>query len=328
MSATSIDVQGRIFLRLVKCAVLRPYRPVLVNLIVTRRCNLSCGYCFEYDRVSRPVPREILEERLDHLRRLRTVFVCLTGGESLLHPDIVKLVAAVRERGMTPVMNTNGYLLTEEMIGALNEAGLYALQISIDNVRPNAVTKKSLKPLLPKLRLLAQHATFRVRVNTVLGSGSPEEAIEVARTVKELGFDAKCSLVRDGEGALVQLDGRTRRAYGEICRMEERAPSYLSEDFQETLLRDGRVDWHCRAGARYFHVSEDGLVHYCSARNGTPGKPLAEYGEEDLRRAFHEPKPCAPTCTQAYAHQASRLDAFRPQSVTQGELEARRCVYS
>src|SRR5688572_28437482 len=63
-------------------------RPLIANLIVTRRCNLSCGYCYEYDQVSPPVPLDVLKERVDHIARLRAVFVTLTGGESLLNPDL------------------------------------------------------------------------------------------------------------------------------------------------------------------------------------------------------------------------------------------------
>ncbi|MBK7075088.1 MAG: hypothetical protein IPH44_22585 [Myxococcales bacterium] len=49
----------------------------------------------------------------------------------------------MRARGMTPALNTNGYLLTRALIDALNDAGLYALQLSLDNLTPNAVSKKS-----------------------------------------------------------------------------------------------------------------------------------------------------------------------------------------
>ena len=79
-------------------AALDKDRPLIANLIVTRRCNLSCGYCFEYDKVSPPVPLETLKERIDHLARLRSVFVTLTGGESLLHPDVDQVVALRRAR--------------------------------------------------------------------------------------------------------------------------------------------------------------------------------------------------------------------------------------
>ena len=49
-------------------------------------------------------------------------------------------------------MITNGYLLTAERIERLNKAGLEHLQISIDNVTPDEVSKKSLKVLEDHLR--------------------------------------------------------------------------------------------------------------------------------------------------------------------------------
>ncbi len=288
--------------------------PLMAHLVVTRRCNLSCGYCYEADRTSAHVPITALRERIGHLRRLNTCFVTLTGGEPLLHPDAVELVAHTRSLGMTPVMNSNVYPLTLERIVALGRAGLYALQTSIDNVEPDGVTRKSLRPLLPKLELLAEHATFRVRVNTVLGSGPPAVAVQVARAAIALGFDAKCSLVRDAKGRVIPLDAEGRRAYAELTALEGRAPGYLSEDFQLALADSGRVEWKCRSGARYFTVCDQGLVHLCESSYGSPGTPLADYGEADLRRAWHTPKACASTCAVAYAHQLSRLDARRSQS--------------
>jgi MoaA/NifB/PqqE/SkfB family radical SAM enzyme len=214
---------------------------------------------------------------------------------------------------MTPFVNTNAYLLTREHVLAFNDAGLYGMQISIDNVRPNAETKKSLKVILPKLRLLSEHARFRVRINSVLGSGPPEEAIEVTHTAVAFGFDTNCSLVRDGSGAAKALDQGARRAYETIRGMGKRLPFFLDDDYTIPLLRDGHVDWKCRAGARTFYVCEKGLVHLCGARIGSPGTPLADYTTDDIARAFHAPKPCAPTCPVAYAHQASKLDRWRAQ---------------
>lgn len=295
-------------------AALDPDRPLIVHLVITRRCNLSCGYCFEYDDVSPPVPLATLCERIDRLAELRTIFVTLTGGESLLHPDAAKLVAHVRARGMVPLLNTNGFLLTRARIAALDDAGLYGLQISIDNAAPNAVSKKSLKTLLPKLRLLAAHAKFRVRINCVLGSSPPAEAIEVARTVIGFGFDVSTSLMREGDGSVAALGEGARDAYDQIRALGRRAPRYLADDFTRELLEHGTLDWKCRAGARTFHVDEHGLVHLCAPRAGLPAKPLADYGVDDIRRYFRAPKPCAATCPIAYAHHASRFDGLRAQA--------------
>ena len=310
-ATSTLRADARVLRGLAKCVANR-YRPIMAHLVVTRRCNLSCGYCHEYDKNSPPVETKELMTRIDHLHSLGTIFVTLTGGETLLHPDIVQLVAYVRDRGMIAVMNSNGYLLHRELVEELSRAGLYAMQISIDNVEANDVSKKSLRPLLPKLRILAAHATFRVRVNTVLGSGPPGDAVEVARAVTALGFDAKCSFVRDAHGKLMSLGDKERAAYDEI-RALHRSTSHLSEDFQLALLEEGEVDWKCRSGARYFTICEDGLVHLCESSYGSPATPLARYSVEHIERAYHARKSCAATCAVAYAHQASRMDAHRSQ---------------
>jgi MoaA/NifB/PqqE/SkfB family radical SAM enzyme len=222
---------------------------------------------------------------------------------------------------MTPVMNSNGFLLTAETIRALGRAGLYAMQISVDSVNPNATTMKSLRPLMPKLWALASHATFRVRIYTVLGSSPPEEALALASEALRLGFEAKCSLLRDAAGQPVAVDETARRIYAEIRRLGRRSSSYLSEDFQLPLLRGEAVDWKCRAGARFFHVCEEGKVHLCAPRTGNPGVPLADYGEEDLRRAFQTVKACAARCPVPYAHQASRIDRFRSQTLAEPPVD-------
>jgi MoaA/NifB/PqqE/SkfB family radical SAM enzyme len=303
---------GRVLLRLA-AAALDPDRPLIAHLVVTRRCNLACGYCTEYDASSPPVPTADLEARIDHLASLGTIFVTLTGGETLLHPDVVALVAHVRARGMVPVMNSNGFLLTRALIDGLDRAGLYALQLSVDGVHPNATTMKALKSLRPKLRLLAAHAGFHVRINTVLGACPPAEALEVARVALAHGFDAKCSLVRNPDGTMIPVTAELGAAYREIRGLGKRSSRLLSDDFQQALVEHGAITWKCRAGARFFHVTEDGNVHLCTPRLGAPGIPLAAYTVAHIRAASREQKACAARCPVPYAHQASRIDAWRAQ---------------
>ncbi|MEJ7608546.1 MAG: radical SAM protein, partial [Bryobacteraceae bacterium] len=129
--------------------------PVMAHLIPIRRCNLSCTYCNEYDDFSKPVPLETMKRRVGHLANLGTSVVTMSGGEPLLHPELDDIITQMRYRGMIAAMITNGYLLTADRIQKLNRAGLDHMQISIDNVMPDEVSKKSLKFLDKKMQLLA-----------------------------------------------------------------------------------------------------------------------------------------------------------------------------
>src|SRR5579864_3675729 len=126
--------------------------PLLAHIIPIRRCNLSCTYCNEFDDFSKPVPTEEMFRRIDKLGELGASIITQSGGEPLLHPDLDQIIARVRKTGAIAGMITNGYLLTADRIKRLNRAGLLHLQISIDNVTPDHVSKKSLKVLDKKLR--------------------------------------------------------------------------------------------------------------------------------------------------------------------------------
>jgi len=295
-------------------AALDPNRPVLIQLVVTRRCNLACGYCFEYDKVSKPVPLAVLKARVDDCKRLKAVFVTLNGGEPLLHPQIVELVKYISDSGMIPMMNSNGHVLKPVLIKKLNRAGLFGMQISCDSLEDNEVTSKSMKRLRPKLDMLKEHAEFIVRINGVLGSGPPQEAVVVAKIVLGYGFDFQCSLVRDASGSADFLDPEAQAAYMEIRNLKGRLPAALNDNFQLPLVRGEDVNWKCRSGARHFEVDSDGLVHLCQPRTGMPAKKLADYNVDDIKQHFNSEKTCSKRCSVAYAHLGSRMDGFRPQN--------------
>src|SRR5947209_10066152 len=185
---------------------------LLAHLIPMRRCNLACTYCNEYDDFSKPVPLETMYQRLDHLAALGTTIVTISGGEPLLHPELDQIIARIRKRGMIAGMITNGYLLVAERIQRLNQAGLEHLQISIDNVKPDEVSKKSLKVLDKKLQLLAAHAEFHVNINSVVGGGihTPQDALTIGKRALELGFTSTVGIIHDGDGQLHPLGEHER----------------------------------------------------------------------------------------------------------------------
>src|SRR5882724_2360860 len=192
--------------------------PLLVQIVPIRRCNIDCGYCNEYDKVSPPVPAATMTSRIDKLAGLGTSVVAFSGGEPMLHPDLDDLIRHIRSRGMLAGLITNGYFLVPKRIVALNEAGLDFLQISIDNVEPDDVSKKSLRLLDRKLQDLHDHAEFDVNINSVLGGGikNPEDARTINTRARELKFSTSIGIIHDGSGLLKPLGETERKVYDDV----------------------------------------------------------------------------------------------------------------
>ena len=192
--------------------------PLLVQIIPIRRCNIDCGYCNEYDKVSPPVPTDVMMRRIDKLAELGTSVVAFSGGEPMLHPGPRRADSPHPRRGMMAGLITNGYFLVPKRIEALNDAGLDFLQISIDNVEPDEVSKKSLRVLDKKLQDLKDHATFDVNINSVLGGGikNAEDARTINNRARELGFSTSIGIIHDGSGRLKPLGPAERKVYDEV----------------------------------------------------------------------------------------------------------------
>lgn len=302
--------------RMVVRGLLSTRHPIDVHLVPIRRCNLSCTYCNEFDKVSNPVQTEEMYRRVDKLASLGTTIITISGGEPLLHPDLDEIIRRIRKHGILAGLITNGYLLTPDRIKRLNRAGLDHLQISIDNVMPDEVSKKSLKVLDQKLQSLSRLALFHVNINSVLGSPvrNPEDALVIAHRALELGLTSTVGILHDHSGQLKPLNERQQKIFLEITGLGKRSYARINQ-FQRNIAQGHPNQWRCRAGSRYLYICEDGLVHYCSQQRGYPGIPLTEYTQEHLEFEYHTRKACAARCTVSCVQQVAAMDNWRhPQT--------------
>jgi MoaA/NifB/PqqE/SkfB family radical SAM enzyme len=229
---------------------------------------------------------------------------------------------------------SNGYYFTPDRIKRLNQAGLDHLQISIDNVEPDEVSRKSLRVLDKKLRYLAEHADFHININSVIGGGikQPEDALTVAKRAVELKFSTTVGVIHDEDGTLKPLSEAEKRVFHAVKKLGNKDHARLNW-FQDTIAEGKPYEWRCRSGARYLYICEDGLVHWCSQQRGYPGTPLSEYTMKDFAREYKTEKWCAPTCTIQCVHQVGILDNWRDPQMSaaqvrkeQGQKEAERPV--
>lgn len=107
-------------------------QPVTVILELTYACNWRCVFCYNprHHDVKRLSGDEWIAV-LDELRALGALTVTLTGGESLAHPDFLRIARAVRERRFAVRIFTNGSLVDETMARAIAELLPSSVEMSV-----------------------------------------------------------------------------------------------------------------------------------------------------------------------------------------------------
>ncbi len=106
---------------------------------LTDKCNLNCMHCgskclstnatyLDFQIILRTLKE--VSEKYDP----RNIMICVTGGEPMLHPDFIKVIAASHEYGFPVGITTNGTLIDDDMATNLLKAGLDTVTISIDGL--------------------------------------------------------------------------------------------------------------------------------------------------------------------------------------------------
>ena len=238
--------------------------------------------------------------------------ITISGGEPLLHPELDDIIRRIRANGMVAGLITNGYLLVAERIQRLNRAGLEWLQISIDNVKPDDVSKKSLKVLDKKLQLLAEYADFHVNINSVVGGGvsNPQDALTIGKRAMELGFTSTIGIIHDGSGQLQPLSDEERAVYHEMKSMEKRSFTRINS-FQDNIAQGKPNDG---AAVPERAISTFAKTAWCTTAPSSvaiPGFRWKTTLVDDIRREYLTEKGCAPHCTVSCVHQVSVFDSWR-----------------
>ncbi len=107
----------------------------LFHIEVSNMCNFRCGFCpiTVTRRKPHSMPLDVFERIVDQIsdNRLSNLITLHVLGEPLLYADILNAVRYASDRQLKVNITTNGSLLNEKLIRALNNSGLYSMDISL-----------------------------------------------------------------------------------------------------------------------------------------------------------------------------------------------------
>jgi MoaA/NifB/PqqE/SkfB family radical SAM enzyme len=100
----------------------------------TAECNLACDGCYRENEKNSHKSLEDVFHELDVFQKLRkSDCISIAGGDPLLYPQIVDLVAEIKRRDLKPIINTNGHALTKELLKDLHQAGVFGFTFHVDS---------------------------------------------------------------------------------------------------------------------------------------------------------------------------------------------------
>lgn len=158
-----------------------------IRISITDRCNLRCIYCMPEEGIKLIDHKEVLsyEEIIRLCRQFAKIGISkvkITGGEPLVRKDVHKLIKAIKEiDGIDNVtMTTNGILL-ENQIDDLVNAGLDAVNISIDTLREDRyreITRLGdINKVMRGIKKCLTYKNLKVKINCVPIKGENEEEL-------------------------------------------------------------------------------------------------------------------------------------------------------
>lgn len=263
--------------------------PILVSFAVTRECNLKCKHCYSQATDS-PHPKELstteAKRLISQIAEAGTRLLILDGGEPLMRPDIFDLVRYARSVGLTPVMGSNGTLITLEVAKKLADAGLEAVAISLDGA--DAETHDAFRGIQGAWEQTLQgienlrRAGIPFQIAPTLRHGCWEQWGAIADKAKEWGAKAVevfdfIPAGRGEENPEFEMTIEERRAFIREYIARQRAENKMiyrcialpqiwveiEKTVPEEEVLTKFVRSCCAAGTRYCCILYDGTVYPC-----------------------------------------------------------------
>jgi MoaA/NifB/PqqE/SkfB family radical SAM enzyme len=204
------------------------FKPLYVKIKLNYGCNLKCEMCKHW-RGTREPPLPIARFRavLDELASLGCLKIHFSGGEPLLRPQVPDLTAQATALGMRVNMTTNGTLVDKDLAKRLIEAGLRAVNISLDSpdrrlhdqVRGERGAWKATTRAVTLFRRYAHKGKLEIRLNTVVSRSNFASLAALPELAEQLGVDGLTLIpVDDHCGEHLSLRKRDLERYnGEVA---------------------------------------------------------------------------------------------------------------
>lgn len=172
-------------------------QPLFSTFEITQSCNLKCKHCYNFDRLgpNSQLPQQFIElsfakDIIEQLAQLGSISLNITGGEPLLHPQLLNIVGHAKKNNFHLRLKTNGLLLSEEVAQKLFEHGLREVDISLYGENEEDYLsfcgKTGFQKTISAIQN-AKRANLKVNISLILHKGNFKKLSKLIAICEQLG---------------------------------------------------------------------------------------------------------------------------------------------
>ena len=174
------------------------FQPLTANFELTPVCNFNCEMCFirmsrhETEAYGGIQSADRWIAIASQLQQMGTLFILLTGGEPMLHPEFDRIYTTLRSMGFIMTLNTNGTMITEKMCRETFKEKPRRMNVTLYGTNPDTYerlthNRNGFEQTMRGLRLLRDY-DIDTKINLSMLQINGEEYDQLMAIADELGF--------------------------------------------------------------------------------------------------------------------------------------------
>jgi len=248
--------------------------PIVGELDLTMRCNLSCAHCYCFQDINKKeLDFDEVCRILNEITEAGCLWLLFTGGEPFIRPDFLDIYTYAKKKGLIITIFTNGTLITSEIADYLKEWPPFSVEISLYGATQETYEKVtgvvgSYKKCLDGIEMLLK-CKIPLKLKTLVTKLNRHELWMMKRYAEErdldFRFDALINPRLDGSNKPCQLRISPYEAV-EIDLADSRRRESWEKLYKEcagSLTRRIDVLYPCSLNMWSFHITAYGELHHC-----------------------------------------------------------------
>jgi MoaA/NifB/PqqE/SkfB family radical SAM enzyme len=302
-------------------------RPFVLSHGVNARCNMRCKFCEYWKKTGEEPTKEEIFKLLNDAREFGIGVYNAWTVEPLLRKDLPQIMAYAKKIGMVTSMVTNGKLLYERAEELID---VDYLSVSVDGIDSyKEIRRMDFETLLKGLKKAIKVRKLQkkknpILMNCVLTGKNLDDIETLILLAKKLGVKVSFEPVHEFPGISDEIWNdigiRNKEKFhctvDHIIELKKQGYPIINSKTYLKMVRDGKMDYKCRASGIIMNVTHDGTLETCRVHNESLGNVIWDGFESVWKNSEEHRKEIVENCSGCLFFgytENSLMQSFNPE---------------